>query len=198
MYFLVEWILQKLFFPHVINECHKRDSNIHSSSNCYIFRNALLKFIRPVERKIFSINDPLGIKMLTRLRLGFSHLRGHKFRHGFKDKLNPLCSCSIEAETTIHFFLRCHFYNSNRANLKNDLENISISLSMVSDSNLISLLLYGDGKFDDTKNRKVLMSTIRFIRYSQRFDEQLFWSFAVLLKVLFYNFKELVLYIILF
>ena len=112
--------------------------------------------------------------MLARLRLGFSHLRGHKFRHGFKDKLNPLCSCSIEAETTIHFFLRCHFYNSNRANLKNDLENISISLSMVSDSNLISLLLYGDGKFDDTKNRKVLMSTIRFIRYSQRFDEQLF------------------------
>ena len=28
--------------------------------------------------------------MLTRLRLSFSHLREHKFRHGFKDTLNPV------------------------------------------------------------------------------------------------------------
>ena len=45
----------------------------------------------------------------------------------------------------------------------NDLENIPISFSTVSDNNLISLLLYGDDKFDDTKSRKILMSTIRFI-----------------------------------
>ena len=66
-----------------------------------------LKFIRPVERKILNVNDPFEIKMLTRLRLGFSHLREHKFRHGFKDTLNPLCSCSIEAEATAYYFLRC-------------------------------------------------------------------------------------------
>ena len=29
---------------------------------------------------------------------------------------------------------------------------------MVSGSNLISLLLYGDDKFDDTKNRKILIT----------------------------------------
>lgn len=58
----------------------------------------------------------------------------------------------------------------------NDMENISISFSMVSDNNVISLLLCGDGKFDDKKNRKILlMSTIRFIKDSQRLDEQLFW-----------------------
>ena len=56
-----------------------------------IFRNALLKFIRPLGRKIFDIYDPSG----TRLRLGFSHLHEHKFIQGFKDTLNPLCSCSI-------------------------------------------------------------------------------------------------------
>ena len=58
----------------------------------------------------------------------------------------------------------------------NDMENISISFSMVSDNNVISLLLCGDGKFHDKKNRKILlMSTIRFIKDSQRLDEQLFW-----------------------
>ena len=28
----------------------------------------------------------------------------HKFRHGFRDILNPLCPCSIETETTAHYF----------------------------------------------------------------------------------------------
>ena len=61
-----------LNFSYVINEPNQLDPNIRTSSN-YIFRNALLKFIRLVERKIFNINDSLGIKMLTRIRSGFSH-----------------------------------------------------------------------------------------------------------------------------
>ena len=36
----------------------------------------------------------------------------------------------------------------------NDLENIPISFSAVSDNNLINLLLYDDDKFDDTKIEK--------------------------------------------
>ena len=67
-----------------------------------IFRNALLKFIRPAERKIFNICDPFAIKMLTRLILGFDQLHKNKFRLGFKDTVNPSYSCSIEPETTTH------------------------------------------------------------------------------------------------
>ena len=50
----------------------------------------------------------------------------------------------------------------------NDLENIPISFSTVSDNNLISLLLYGNEKLDDTKNQKMLMPTIRFIKKLKR------------------------------
>ena len=89
---------------------------------------------------------------MFRLRLGFSHFPEHKLRHAFKDILNPLCSCNIEAKTTAHFFLLCNFHNSNRATLMNDLENIPMSISTVSDNDLIILLLYNDDKFDDTKN----------------------------------------------
>ena len=56
----------------------------------------------------------------------------------------------------------------------NDLENIPISFSMISDSNVISLLLYDGDKFDDTNSQKIVMSTTRFIKNSQKFDEQLF------------------------
>ena len=73
------------FSPHANNEWKKHDPNIRSSSNYNIFRNGLLKFIRPVERKIFNINDPFWIKISTRLKLRFSHLCKHKFRYGFKD-----------------------------------------------------------------------------------------------------------------
>ena len=56
----------------------------------------------------------------------------------------------------------------------NDFENFPTSFSTVIDNNLISLFLYGDGKFDGIKNREILMSTIRFIKDPQRFDEQPF------------------------
>lgn len=46
-------------------------------------------------------------------------------------------------------------------------------LFFVVGDNLISLLLYGKDKFDNTKNRKILTSMIGFTRDSPRFEEQL-------------------------
>ena len=69
----------------------------------------------------FNISDAIDVKLIVRLRLGFSHLREHKFKHNFRDTLNRLCSCSIEAEFTSHYFLRCHFVDTLRATLMNDL-----------------------------------------------------------------------------
>ena len=62
------------FIPNVIYEWNKLDPDICSSASYNLFRNTLLKFIRPLPRKMFSINDSVGVKLLTRLRLGFSHL----------------------------------------------------------------------------------------------------------------------------
>ena len=64
----------------------------------------LLNFITLKGNSTHKIYDPLGIKLLTRLRLGFSHLSEHEFRHDFADSLNPLCSCSLEVESALHFF----------------------------------------------------------------------------------------------
>ena len=132
-----------------------------------------LKFIRPVQRQMFNINDSVGVKLLTRLRLGFSHFHEHKFRHGFRDILNPLCPCSIEAETTAHYFLRCHFYNGNGSTLMNELNEIESSFSALNENKFIDLILYGSDKFDDKKKYKILICTIKFINGSQRFEEKL-------------------------
>ena len=122
--------------------------------------NSFNTFIRPAQRKTFNINDSVGVKLLTRLRLGFSHLRDHKFRHGFRDILNPLKPSP-------------HFYNANRSPLLNELNEIDSSFSTLNENNFIDLILYGSDKFDDKKNHNILMSTIKFIKDTQRFDENL-------------------------
>ena len=57
------------------------------------------------------------MKLLSRLRLQFTHLNEHKFRHGFNDTVNPMCSCGTDVETTEHFLLRCHFFSTQRSEL---------------------------------------------------------------------------------
>ena len=116
------------FFPCVIGEWNKLNPEIRRSGSYNIFRKSLLNFIRPRASKVYNINDTIGIKLITRIRLGFSHLREPKFEHNFQDTLNPLCSCSIEVESTSHYFLRCHFCDALRATLMNNLRNIDSDL----------------------------------------------------------------------
>ena len=46
------------------------------------------------------------LNSLPALRLQFSHLNEHKFRHGFGDTINTICACGSEVETTEHSLLR--------------------------------------------------------------------------------------------
>ena len=79
------------FIPNDIYRWNKLDPDIRSSASYNLFRNTFLKFTRPAQSKTFNINDSVGVKLLTRLDLGFSHLREHGFRHDFRQILNPLC-----------------------------------------------------------------------------------------------------------
>ena len=128
-----------------------------------LFRKSLLNFIRPSTSKVYNINATVGIKLITRLRLGFSHLREHKLKHNFQDTLNPLCSCSTEVESTSHYFLRCHFFEALRATIMNELGNIDSDLTTLRDENLTNILLYGNQIYDDKTNQIVLMHVIRYM-----------------------------------
>ena len=79
------------FFLSAITEWNKLDLDIRNSASLNTFKKKLLNFIRPSANSIFDIHNPLGIKLLTRLRLGLSHLHEHKFRHCIQDTLNPSC-----------------------------------------------------------------------------------------------------------
>ena len=110
------------------------------------------------------------MKYLTRLRLGFSHLNEHKFRHNVQNCLNPLCSCSLEVETTNHYFLHCHYYNDIRKTLLDTVKEItSKCLSDFSDETLINLLLHGNSIYSLEENKEVIKDSVKFILSSQKF-----------------------------
>ena len=102
--------LKNTFVPSTTIKWNKLDPEIRNSTSFDSFKDSILKFIRPALNSIFQCHNPKGIKYLTRLRVNFSHLRDHKFKHSFQDTINPLCTCSLEAETTIHFKLHCPYY----------------------------------------------------------------------------------------
>ena len=76
------------FFPFSISDWTKLGLNSRNSTSLNTFKKKLLNFIRSCANSIFDIPNPLGIKLLARLRLGLSHLHEHKFRHYFQDTLN--------------------------------------------------------------------------------------------------------------
>ena len=91
-------LFQKSFLRFTIIEEHKSDSDIKKIDFHALFHKKLLAFISPLENNTYGIYDPLGVRLLNRLRLNFSHLREHKFTHNFAGALNRLCQCSLESK----------------------------------------------------------------------------------------------------
>ena len=116
------------FFPSVISEWNKLDLEIRNSASLEIFKKHLLNFIRPNSNNVFNINNPLGLKLLTRLRIGFSHLKEYRLKHNFQDSVDLLCSCGNDIESTVHFFLHCPNFATLRQTLLNKLKSINASI----------------------------------------------------------------------
>ena len=129
------------FLPYPIKEWNKLDPEIRNAGTYAYFRKMLLKFIRAIGNSTYKIYDSLGIKLLTRLQLGFSHLSEHKFRHNFADSINPLCSCSLENESTHSIYsLRHQNYTTLRRALTTYLENINDANMSLNESDLLQEL----------------------------------------------------------
>ena len=162
-----------LFFTLCSQECNNLKYDIKSLTSPISFRKALLSFVKTSENSVFAIDDNNGIKLLTRLRLIFSHLNELKFRRNFLDTLNPMCSSCSEPETTVHFLLRCQNHVMNRSKLLKNVYNLDQTLRNYDDDHLIHILLYGSEKFNFNLNKDIIKLTICYLKDTERFDENL-------------------------
>ena len=144
-----------------------------SALSLNIFKKNILKFIRPTANNIFGCHNLKGIKYLTRLRLGLSHLHEHKFKNNFQDTLNPLCTCGCDVENTCHFLLHCPNFLTERNTLLNKITNIDSNILNQADATITKTLLFGNSKYSNEINLQILNASIDFILTSKRFDEPL-------------------------
>ena len=101
------------FFPFCVNEWCKLDISLRKAENFKRFKSMLKDFFNLKQKSLFAIHDPAGVKLLSRLRLKFSHLNEQKLSHNFKDALSPMSGCGSKTETTDHFLLGCPFFAIN-------------------------------------------------------------------------------------
>ena len=172
-YYCRTYIFKYSFFTIV--EWNRLDHILHNSKSYNIFKNYLLKIGRPMPKPTFNIYNHLGLKLLTLLKLGPSHLNEYRFSHNFEDCINPLCSCSLQVESITHYFLHCHNFVNIRNTLLNKLNGISCDISNCSDRSLTKLILYGNSKFSFQENLDIINTSIEYIINSKRFLCSLLW-----------------------
>ena len=136
-----------------------------------VFKQNILKFIRLGSNKVFNIYNPHGLKLLTRLRLDLSHLRGHKFNHSFSDCLDEICMCGKDIESTNHFFLQCSLLLKKTQTLINKVRDIGSLLIDQNENSLCYTRLFGKENMNDSDNAHIFNA----ISYqSERFKVPLF------------------------
>ena len=137
-----------------------------------IFKNDILKIIRPLKRSVFNIYDPIGVKRLFKLRVGLSPLRYHKKRYNFRDTPNDLCQCQVSAETTEHFLLHCDIFEMVRNSMFVVINPILEfnGLRFLEHNRFVKFLLYGHETLRADENKVVLSATLKFIHESNRFE----------------------------
>ena len=73
-----------LIFFYCIKEWHNLSEELQKIVSTVQLKPKILSFTTPKENSIFKIHDTNNIKLLNRLRLHFSHLNEHKFRHNVR------------------------------------------------------------------------------------------------------------------
>ena len=98
------------YFQNCVSEWNRLDQSMCSGQTISELKRKLLKLIMPPKRSIFNIYDLEGIKLLSQLRVEFSDLRYHRYRHNFPCA-SPTCLCQTGTEDNEHFFLRCLWFS---------------------------------------------------------------------------------------
>ena len=133
-----------------------------------------MRLVRPSKKSYFCIHDIEGIRLLTSLRVQFSYLREHKFRHKFQcsSPMSPMCLCETGIENNKHFFLHCPRHSNYRKDLLGRISNVvDIDIGNFSSTDLCNLLLYGNSRFSFDTNHHIIESTITSIKSNFSFSK---------------------------
>ena len=116
------------------------------------------------QKGFYDNHDPIGIHYLFQLRTGLTPLRGH--HHNFLDIPTDLCSCHQGIEHVNHFLFEClHFANHRAVNITS----IELRYNLTELANDAEFYRYGHADLTSDDSKKVLSSTIQYIKTPEKF-----------------------------
>ena len=72
------------FYPDGVKSWNAIGPELRGAESLSIFKNNILKLIRPAKKSLFDINSSNGIRWIFQLRVGLSPLKNHKKLHCFR------------------------------------------------------------------------------------------------------------------
>ena len=158
------------FYPNAISLWNIIITHFDHFPTRNTLKEHITSLIRPSIKGIINIHDPEGLRYLFQLRVGLSPLRCHKKRHNFVDTPSDICLCNKGIESTSHFLLSCLLYDIPRVALVNSVNEVLRRNNLDNPNDRVKLYLYGHFSLDILENRIILLSTIRYIKSTNRFS----------------------------
>ena len=160
------------YFQNAPFELNLLDDDTKNSTSISEFKRKLLAMIRPIKNSIYGINDIVGVRHLSKLRLQFSRLNEHRFKHNF-DCLDPVCLCGIANEDSEHFLLHCPSFEVARRDFLGSLSDIpGLDIAGLDAQSLCHIILFGNPDLTLTANRMILEATVNYINATETGLEQ--------------------------
>ena len=107
------------FFPYMTNLWNNLDVSIQLLAQPN-FKDKMKEKLKPKRFKHFSKGSKMGNTLLTRIRLDRSDLNLHRFSIGHSESAE--CSCHYKNESSLHYFIDCFLYSSERQALFDRVE----------------------------------------------------------------------------
>ena len=154
------------FFPYFTKKwnCLPRSIRFLSLPD---FKATLKIQLKPAKVKYFAYGGKLPNKLLTRLRVGKSHLNCHSFITGKSE--SPACLCYEKNETVLHYLLFCFLYTVERQVLFDQVAQYLPNFLRFPQSKKVDILLNGCDKLNHDANIEITKNVQNYILKTKRF-----------------------------
>ena len=168
-------VYKRSFFPSTISDWNQLAIETRKSRSKAIFKNRLLREVRPKKQSFFGLFHNSQIRYLTLLRMNLSPLNAHRNQHKFAN-VDPFCVDCGNTEDTEHYLLKCKNYTSSRATMFQNLKDSNIDVSALPGRTVLAMLLFGSADMTYDQNTKILKEVTNLIKKTKRLDVPLYPS----------------------
>ena len=105
------------------------------------FKWFIKKDLKPPRYRHFARGNKISNSLLTKIRVGRSDLKQHKFTIGLVD--SPQCDCHFREESPTHYFVDCFLYSNERQILFSLIEHYIPRFKLFSKAKKLNIILNG-------------------------------------------------------